>query len=306
MPAGVQAPSQTTVVLRDVGPRDGLQPERPVDAVDRARLVDALFAAGVRHVEAASFVSPRAVPAMADPAAVLAAIERPADAVVTVLVPNLRGAQEALRCDVDELTVTISASPAYNRHNVRRSIDESLAEVASITSLAAASQVPVDAVVSCAFGSPFEGDLDPSAVATLGDRLLDRGCAAVTYADTTGMATPRRVADLLAETGVGVGLHLHQTRGTALLNAWCAIQAGVRRFDTSVGGLGGSPFAPGAAGNLATEEFLAVLDDVGFDTGISVEGLIEAAAVAADLVGHPVPSTIPRVGPRGRLVAVED
>lgn len=293
------------VVIRDVGPRDGLQPERPVRPGDRARLVDALFTAGVRHVEVASFVSPKAVPAMAEPAAVLAAIDRPAGAVVTVLVPNLRGAHDALGCEVDELTVTISASEAYNRHNVNRSVAESLAQVADITDAAHAAGVPVDAVVSCAFGSPFEGDLAPSEVAELGDRLLEHGCDALTYADTTGMATPRRIAELLAETGPHIGLHLHQTRGTALLNAWVALQAGVRRFDTSVGGLGGSPFAPGAAGNLATEDFIAVLDDCGYATGCDVEGLIAAARLAADLVGHDVPGTISHVGPRTRLVSSE-
>lgn len=295
-------PAGERVALREVGPRDGLQGERPVSVADRVRLVDALFAAGVRHIEVASFVSPRAVPAMADPAAVLTGIDRPADARVTVLVPNLRGTTDALECDVDELTLTISASEAYNRHNVNRSIAESLDEVAGITAAATARAVPVDAVVSCAFGSPFEGDLDPTAVATLGDHLLDRGCAAVTYADTTGMATPRRVADLLAETGPTVGLHLHQTRGTALLNAWTALQLGVRRFDTSVGGLGGSPFAPGAAGNLATEEFVAVLDDVGLVTGIDVESMIDAAALVAELVGREVPSAVAKVGPRHRLI----
>ncbi len=290
----------TTVHLREVGPRDGLQGERPLTVSDRVRLIDALFAAGVRHVEAAAFVSPRAVPAMADPAAVLEGIDRPADARVAVLVPNERGARDALACAVDELTVTISASSAYNQHNVNRTIDESLDEVARITPLAQEAGVTVDAVVSCAFGSPFEGDLDPLGVATLGDLLLDRGCDAVTYADTTGMATPRRMIDLIDETGAGVGLHLHQTRGTALVNAWVALQLGVRRFDTAVGGLGGSPFAPGAAGNLATEEFVAVLDDVGVATGLDVDGLIDAAHLAAELVGRDVPSTVAAVGPRHR------
>jgi hydroxymethylglutaryl-CoA lyase len=294
------------VVIRDVGPRDGLQPERPVPVGERARLVDALFAAGIRHVEVTSFVSPKAVPAMAEPAAVLDAIRRPDDATVTVLVPNERGARDALACAVDELTVTISASEAYNRHNVNRSIAESLEAVAGIVQLADAAPVPVDAVVSCAFGSPFEGDLAPGEVASLGDALLDRGCTAVTYADTTGMATPRRITELLDETGPSVGLHLHQTRGTALLNAWCALERGVRRFDTSVGGLGGSPFAPGAAGNLATEEFVAVLDDVGVVTGIDVDGVIDAARIAAELVGHDVPSTVAAVGPRDRLVTAGD
>lgn len=290
------------VTIRDVGPRDGLQPERPVSVADRIALVDALFAAGLRHVEVAAFVSPRAVPAMAGGAAVLAGIARPDDAVVTVLVPNVRGARDALTCDIDEITVTISASAAYNRHNVNRSIPESLDEVAGITALAGDAGVPVDAVVSCAFGSPFEGDIAPGEVAALGAALVDRGCDAVTYADTTGMATPPRTLDLLAETGTDVGLHLHQTRGTALVNAWVALGAGVRRFDTSVGGLGGSPFAPGAAGNLATEELVALLDDAGYVTGCDVDALVDVAHLVSDLVGRDVPSGVARVGPRTRLV----
>lgn len=273
---------------------------------DRVRLVESLFAAGVRHLEAVAFVSPRAVPAMADAAAVLAAIARPDGAVVAALVPNARGAREALECRIDEITVTISASETYNQRNVNRSIAESLTEVQAITELASATGTPVDAVVSCAFGSPYEGDVEPAAVARLGDRLLDAGCARLTYADTTGVATPNRVLALLDEIGPSIGLHLHQTRNTALLNAWVAVQAGVRRFDTSVGGLGGSPFAAGAAGNLATEELVAVLDDAGLSTGIDVEGLISAAALAAELVGHPVPSAVAAAGPRNRRVAEPD
>ncbi len=296
----VNIPEQ--VLIRDVGPRDGLQPEKPVPVEGRIALVEALFAAGLRHIEVAAFVSPKAVPAMADAAAVLGGIERPDDAVVTVLVPNVHGARDALRCDIDEITVTISASAAYNHHNVNRSIDESLDEVAGITELARGAGVPVDAVVSCAFGSPFEGDIDPDEVAGLGAALRDRGCDRLTYADTTGMGTPTRVLALLDAVGTDIGLHLHQTRGTALLNAWVALGAGVARFDTSVGGLGGSPFAPGAAGNLATEELVAVLDDAGIVTGCSIDGLIDAAHLVADLVGHDIPSTIARVGPRTRLV----
>jgi hydroxymethylglutaryl-CoA lyase len=294
------------VSIREVGPRDGLQPERPVAVEDRVRLIDALFAAGVRHLEAAAFVSPRAVPAMADGAVVLAAIHRPSDARVAALVPNARGAADALACAVDELTVTISASETYNHRNVNRSIAESLDEVREITRLASAASVPVDAVVSCAFGSPYEGDVAPEAVARLGDRLLDAGCTRLTYADTTGVATPNRVLALVDETGPTIGLHLHQTRGTALLNAWAALQVGVRRFDTSVGGLGGSPFADGAAGNLATEELVAVLDDAGLVTGCDVEALVACAALVAELVGHPVPSTVAAAGPRNRLAHAGD
>jgi hydroxymethylglutaryl-CoA lyase len=291
----------TSVDIREVGPRDGLQPERPLPVADRVRLIEALLAAGLRHVEVAAFVSPDAVPAMAGAADVVAALGRPEGVLLAALVPNRRGAEAALEAGVDELTVTISASEEYNQRNVRRTVAESEAEVATICSLAAHAGVLVDVVVSCAFGSPYEGDIEPSAVGRLADRLLDAGCDRLTYADTTGMATPLRVHALLDETGSNVGLHLHQTRGTGLLNAWVGLERGVRRFDTSVGGLGGSPFAAGAAGNVATEELVAILDDCGVVTGIDVDGLVEAAALLAALVEHPVPSAVAAAGSRSRL-----
>ena len=296
-------PLPESVDVREVGPRDGLQPERPVAAGERARLVGALVEAGVRHVEAAAFVSPRAVPAMAGAAEVFAALDRRPGVTYAALVPNVRGAELAIEAGADELTVTISASEAYNLRNVRMTVEESVATVAAIGRLAGG--VPVDAVVSCAFGSPYEGDLEPAAVAGLGERLLAGGATSLTYADTTGMATPRRVEALLARTGAGVGLHLHDTRGTAMVNAYAALEAGVRRFDTSVAGLGGSPFAAGATGNLATEELVAVLDDLGVATGIDVEALVRVARWVGDLVGHPVPSRVAAAGPRSWLAAEE-
>jgi hydroxymethylglutaryl-CoA lyase len=287
------------VRIREVGPRDGLQAEAPVPVEDRVRLVEALVEAGVRHVEACSFVSPKAVPAMAGGAEVMAALAREPDVTYAALVPNLRGAQLALEAGVDEITVTVSASEEYNRRNVKMSVGESVEVVGEVASLAGS--VPVDAVVSCAFGSPYEGDLDPVAVAALGTSLRERGVAALTFADTTGMATPRRVDALLERTGPDVGLHLHETRGTALVNAYAALEAGVRRFDTSVGGLGGSPFAAGAAGNLATEDLVHLLDDLGLTTGVSLERLLEVSAWVGELVGHPVPSRVAAAGPRSRL-----
>jgi hydroxymethylglutaryl-CoA lyase len=160
--------------------------------------------------------------------------------------------------------------------------------------------VAVDVVISCAFGSPYEGDLAPADVGELGRRALVAGADALTYADTTGMATPRRVADLLTETGPAVGLHLHDTRGTALVNAYAAMEAGVARFDTAVGGLGGSPFAAGAGGNLATEDLVHLCDDVGVTTGIDLDKLLDTSAGLADLVGHVVPSRVAAAGPRSR------
>ena len=288
-----------SVVIRDVGPRDGLQPEAPVPVADRVRLIEALVDAGVRRIEAAAFVSPSAVPAMEGAGEVLAAIPRTPGVRYAVLVPNVRGAELALGSEVDELTVTISLSEIYNQRNVRMSVEESTRAIEEICEVAA--QIPVDAVLSCSFGSPYEGEIAPGAVAALAERLRTAGCAAITCADTTGMATPRRIEEVVAAVGTDIGLHLHETRGTGLVCAYAALQLGVTRFDTSVGGLGGSPFAAGAAGNLATEELVAVLDDLGVVTGIDVEGLVRAAQVAGELVGRPVPSRVAAAGPRTRL-----
>lgn len=295
-----------SVAVRDVGPRDGLQPEEPVAVGERVRLVHALADAGVTRIEAAAFVSPKAVPAMAGAAEVMAAIERRPGVTYAALVPNLRGASMALEAGADELTVTISASPTYNRRNVNMEVDESVSVISSI--VAAAGAVPVDAVVSCAFGSPYEdaSSVSPAVAVALGAQLADVGATRLTYADTTGMATPLRVAELHgALDGVvdDVGLHLHDTRGTALVNAYAALGLGFARFDTAVGGLGGSPFAHGAGGNLATEELVALLDDLGVETGIDVEGLVAAAALVEDLVGRPVPSGVAHAGPRTRRSA---
>ena len=265
---------------------------------ERVRLIEGLVGAGVQRIEAAAFVSAAAVPAMAGAAEVLAAVPRAHGVRYTALVPNVRGAELALATEVDELTVTISLSETYNQRNVRMSIDESAVAIAEICRVAGA--VPVDAVLSCSFGSPYEGEVAPATVASLAERLRASGCAAITCADTTGMATPRRIAEVVDAVGTDVGLHLHETRGTALVCAYAALVLGITRFDTSVGGLGGSPFADGAAGNLATEELVAMLDDLGVATGIDVEALVDTARLAGELVGHPVPSRVARAGPRTR------
>ena len=301
MTAGVPA----AIRVREVGPRDGLQVEEPVAVEGRVRLVEALVAAGVRHIEAAAFVSPTAVPAMAGAAEVMAALEARGDEGVTyaVLVPNAVGAERATFCH--EVTFTLSVSAEYNRRNVNRTIDESVGEAARAVALLSERAIPVDAVVSCAFGSPYEGDIAPAEVHALGERLRAVGVTSLTYADTTGMATPRRVEALVALTGPDVGLHLHDTRGTALVNAYAAYQLGVRRFDTAVGGLGGSPAVAGAGGgaggNLATEDLVHLCDDLGIPTGIDLSLLLEASRLAAELVGHPVPSRVAAAGPRTRL-----
>lgn len=286
--------------IREVGPRDGLQAEEPMSVEDRSRFLDAVSACGFTTIEAVAFVSPKAVPSMADAAAVLADHRRVPGVSYVALVPNVRGAEMAVAADIDALSVTVSASAQYNEKNVHMSIAESVAGVSAIRDLVG-EEMSIEAVVSCAFGSPYEGDIAPDAVARLGGDLSRAGATGLTYADTTGMATPRRIQELVEATGSKIGLHLHETRGTALVNAYAAMQLGVADFDTSVGGLGGSPFADGAAGNLATEDLVHLCDDIGVATGIDLGRVLEASALVAELVGHPVPSRVAAAGPRTRL-----
>ena len=292
------------ITIRDVGPRDGLQSEAPVPPARRAELAAALAAAGLLHVEAVSFVSPTAVPSMAGADEVVAALP-PADVTWWALVPNAKGAELALAAGMHHLTVTISASEGYSQKNVRRSVAEALAGLDRIVAVTDLSEAPVelDVVVSCAFGSPFDDVVDPDPVAAIVDRLrVLAPDAAVTLADTTGTATPRRIERVLdalidhRDTGIDLGLHLHDTRGTALANALAGLALGVHRFDTAVGGLGGSPFAPGAGGNLATEDLVLVADDLGHHTGIDLDALLAISRSLADLVGHPVPSRVSAAG----------
>jgi hydroxymethylglutaryl-CoA lyase len=212
------------------------------------------------------------------------------------LVPNVRGAALALDAGISHLSVTVSASAAYSQRNVGMSPAESLEAAATIAGMAPA----VDVVISCAFGSPYEGEIGVGVVSGMAARCSGFG-ASVTLADTTGMATPRRVGDVIAATGPEVGLHLHDTRGTALVNAYAAMELGVTRFDSAVGGLGGSPFAAGAGGNLATEDLVYLCDDLGVTTGVDLGRLLAASSVAASLVGRPVPSRVAAAGPRDRL-----
>jgi len=284
------------ITIREVGPRDGLQPEPPLPVASRLALVRALADAGLRSIEVAAFVSPRAVPAMAGAAEVVAGLPRADGVTWWALVPNVKGAQLAEQAGIDHLTMTVSASETYSRRNVGMSTQESLAAAVEIAGMAPT----VDVVISAAFGSPYEGEIAPARIAELAARCRDAGTS-VTLADTTGMATPRRVNDVLDATGTDVGLHLHDTRATALVNAYAAMEAGVRRFDTAVGGLGGSPFAAGAGGNLATEDLVHLCDDLGVGTGVDLDLVLQACGLVAQLVGRPVPSRLAAAGPRGRL-----
>ena len=288
------------VTIRDVMPRDGLQAERPLPAAVRANLAIALADAGLTHVEAASFVSPKAVPSMAGGDEVFSQLPKN-DTVWWALVPNAQGARAALDAKVANITVTVSASTAYSEKNVRRTTAAAIAGLAEIATVTEQSGVELDIVVSCAFGSPFDDVTNPAPVVAVVDgakQAMPR--ARITLADTTGTATPRRIAEVLGalpdSARVDLGLHLHDTRGTALANALWAFEHGVRRFDTATGGLGGSPFAPGAGGNLATEDLVLVLDDLGISTGIDLDAVLQIARSLPALVGHPVPSRTSAAG----------
>lgn len=297
------------VQIREVGPRDGLQNEAPIPIADRVRLIDALGQTGLRQIEAASFVKAEAIPAMAGADEVMAQIARQPGIVYSALVPNVRGAERALAAGADELEVVVSASETHNQRNVRRAVAESVAGVAEIARLAAAATISVEGIVSTSFGCPYEGDLEPALVAGVVTQLLEMGVDRCSLGDTTGMATPRRVhevLDALHAEGVPshtVGLHFHNTRGTGLANVLAGLDRGVTRFDASIGGLGGCPYAPGASGNIVTEDLVHMLDDMGIDTGIDLDALIAAAHLAEQLVGRELPGQVMRAGPRSRVHA---
>ncbi|MGZ6931777.1 MAG: hydroxymethylglutaryl-CoA lyase [Acidimicrobiia bacterium] len=299
----------TAVEIGEVGPRDGLQNEATVPVADRIRLIDALSSTGLRRIEAVSFVSPAAIPPMAGAAEVMAGITRRPGVVYRALVPNVKGAELALAAGVDEIEIVVSASETHNRKNVKRSVAESFAAAAELTELAHAAGTPVEGIVSTAFGCPYEGDVPEDRVATVAAQLRDGGADRVSFGDTTGMATPRRVhslLDALAEQGIvatDVALHFHNTRGTGLANVLAALERGVTRFDASIGGLGGCPYAPGATGNIVTEDLVHMLDDMDIETGVDLEALIDCAHLAQDIVGRELPGQVMRAGPRSRTVS---
>jgi hydroxymethylglutaryl-CoA lyase len=294
-----------TISVREVGPRDGLQNEAPVPTEAKVELVDALSNTGVRRIEAVSFVHPRAIPQMADADEVWQRINRHDDVRYSALVPNLRGAQRALDAGFREIEVVVSASDTHNRKNINRSTDESLDDIAELLGIAHDQDATVQVIVSTAWGCPYEGDVPTERVVAVASRAIRDGADAVSFGDTTGMATPGRVTRLIGELRsshpeTALNLHFHNTRGAGLANVMAALQLGVADFDASVGGLGGCPYAPGASGNVATEELIHMVEDMGVDTGIDLEAMIDAAATAERIVGRTLPSQVLRAGPRTR------
>ncbi|MEW6320304.1 MAG: hydroxymethylglutaryl-CoA lyase [Acidobacteriota bacterium] len=287
-------PARVTVV--EVGPRDGLQNERAVvSTVRKVAFVNALSAAGHRVIEVSAFVSPKWVPQMADAAEVFAGITRAPGVRYTALVPNLAGLARARAAGVDEIAIFAAASETFSRKNINQSVDESIRTYAGVADAARAAGLRVRGYLSTCFGCPFEGDVPPARVADVAARLIDLGVFEVAVSDTIGIAHPGQVPRVLDAVTARVpleqvALHFHDTRGTALANVLAGLQCGVATFDSSAGGLGGCPYAPGAAGNLATEDLLYVLDGLGIETGVSLPGVVAASTALADALDHPLPS----------------
>ncbi|MEN0134006.1 MAG: hydroxymethylglutaryl-CoA lyase [Rhodococcus sp. (in: high G+C Gram-positive bacteria)] len=291
------------VDIREVGPRDGLQIEQPIPTAAKLELIDALAATGVRRIEVTSFVSPRAVPALADAEAVAAQLGRWPHVTFSALVAGLGGVRRALTAGVTRLEYVVSASDGHSLANVGRSSEESIALITPVAELVHEAGGTLEVIVAIAFDCPFDGPTPPDRVADIARRALLSGADALSVADTIGTATPVRTTDVLARVraaapGVDVGLHLHDTRGQGLANAWAAYISGIRQFDASVGGLGGCPFAPGASGNIATEELVYMFEDGGITTGIDLDATLSAARLAGKLLDTPLGSGLLRAGGR--------
>ena len=293
-----------SVRVREVGPRDGIQSEKAqVATADKVALLDALSGSGLRYIEAVSFVSPKAIPQMADAREVWEGMKRDPDVFYSALVPNRRGAEIAAEVGVDGMQVFIAASESYNQKNVRRSVKDSLPNVADVVEVGRAAGIPVEGTLSTAFGCPYEGDVPPSRVVEVAGWMVDEGIGSISFGDTTGMATPRRVREVIeavrdALPDLELNMHFHDTRGTGLANVVTALDMGVDYFDASVGGMGGSPYAAGATGNIATEDLVHMLTDMEIDTGIDLDKLIDAARLAQGFIKGELPSKMLKAGPR--------
>ena len=291
------------VRIYEVGPRDGLQAEAVVVPTDaKLRFISLLADAGLREIEATSFVRADAIPQLADADELLRGLERRPGVRYPVLVPNSRGMERALAAGADAVCLFTAASEAYAQANIRMSIDQSLAAFTPVVAAARKRGMWVRAYVSAAFGCPYSGEVDARQVVAVSGRLLELGIDELSISDTVGVAAPsdvRRVLEALGAAGIGpdvTALHLHDTRGTALANLVTAMELGVRCFDASTGGTGGSPYAPGAAGNLATEDLVYLLDREGVRSGVDLNGVLAAARFLAGELGREVSSRVGRAG----------
>ena len=284
------------VTIVEVGPRDGLQNEPAmVPTADKIAFVDLLSAAGLPVIEVSAFVSPKWVPAMADAGEVFAGITRRPGVRYTALVPNLAGLDRAHAAGVTEVAIFAAASETFSRRNINQTIDASLVGYRQVCEKASSLGVRVRAYVSTAFGCPFEGPVPPERVAAVSHALIEMGAFEVSVSDTIGVAHPGQVPVVVGAVAARVpltkiALHFHDTRGTALANVLTALDLGVTTFDASAGGLGGCPYAPGATGNLATEDLIYMLDGLGIETGVNLDALVTSSAFVESRIGHRLPS----------------
>ena len=299
------------VEVTEVGTRDGLQSEcRIVPTADKIALINAFIRAGIRRLEVSSFVSPRAVPQLADAAEVMAGIERVNGLTLACLVPNRRGAERAAAAQVDEMVAFVSASESHNQTNVNRTIRESLEGFRDVVDIAAAHGIVVHGAIATSFGCPFEGDVPTEQVVGIVGRMREMGITGVTLGDTTGMATPPIVTTLCnairaAHPDVAITLHFHNTRGIGLVNVMAGLQAGIDRYESSVAGLGGCPFAPDATGNICTEDLVYLLHEMGIETGIDLDALLVIARGVEPLVGHALAGQVMKAGRRLRRYSMD-
>jgi hydroxymethylglutaryl-CoA lyase len=297
-------PLPRRVRVIEVGPRDGFQIERTfIPTETKIEIVNALIDAGIDELEVTSFVSPRAVPQLADAAEVMAGIDRSKGARLTVLVPNAKGAERAVAAKVDEMHVFVSASESHNRKNVNRSIAASLEGFKEVAAIARSAGIPLSGGMATAFGCPFEGEVPVENVLRIAAAYAELGITHTSLGDTTGMATPPLVRSRLQALRkelpeLEVGLHLHNTRGIGLVNAYVGLEEGVTRFDASIAGLGGCPFAAGATGNICTEDLIYMLDEMGIATGVDLGRLIQVARRVEQVIGRELPGQVMKAGPR--------
>ena len=291
--------------IREVGPRDGFQNEPEIIGTeDKIRLIDMLSATGLKRIEVTSFVRPDVIPQLSDANAVLDGIQRPDGVSFSVLVPNRRGLELALerRDRFDETNFFLSASETHNRKNVNRTIEESLAGLEETIPLSRDAGLRCEGVISTSFGCPYEGHVDPDRVFSIAERLIAAGCQEVGFGDTTGMANPVQVREFFAAAmdrlqGVELTAHFHDTRGQGLANLLAALEEGVDSFESSFGELGGCPVPAGATGNIASEDAISMLGEMGINTGVDLSKLLEASAEAQKVLGRPLGSHVLKAGP---------
>jgi hydroxymethylglutaryl-CoA lyase len=290
--------------MQEVATRDGFQNEATfIETADKISMVNALSQCGYAKIEVTSFTSPKAIPALRDAEAVMLGIDRQPGVEYTVLVPNVRGAERALGCGVDEANLVMSVSEPHNRSNLRMTREQSFLQLKEVVSVIGQGPVAVNVSLSTVFGCPMQGDVPLDEILGWVDRFASLGVRGVTLCDTTGMAFPTQVQTLSAEVikrfpELQITLHFHNTRGMALANTVAALQAGVVRFDSSLGGLGGCPYAPGASGNVCTEDLVHMLQLMGYDTGVDLDAVLQASAILPRLIGHTTPSQILKAGKR--------